>query len=96
MRIHDHFHKIAILYVSELLFSFIFCKSKQGIRLFSLFYFFPFLSSIFFNRLLKKFSLLLKIFPITISWRCSGQKTHFSSCGMLISKSYSFIHISSR
>lgn len=25
MRIHDRFHKIAILYVSELLFSFIFC-----------------------------------------------------------------------
>lgn len=25
MRIHDHFHKLAILYVSELLFSFIFC-----------------------------------------------------------------------
>ena len=27
MRIHDHFHKLAILYVSELLFSFIFCPS---------------------------------------------------------------------
>ena len=26
MRIHDHFHKLAILYVSELLFSFIFCS----------------------------------------------------------------------
>gem|GEM_PF-6023168 len=58
--------------------------------------FFLFLSSIFFNRLLKKFPLLLKIFPITIAWRCSGQKTHFSSCCMLISKPYSFIHVSSR
>ena len=27
MRIHGHFHKLAILYVSELLFSFIFCPS---------------------------------------------------------------------
>ena len=27
MRIHNHFHKLAILYVSELLFSFIFCPS---------------------------------------------------------------------
>ena len=76
-------------------FSFIFCKSKQGIRLFSLFYFFPFLSSIFFNRLLKKFPLLLKIFPITIAWRCCRKETHFSRSSMLISKPYSFIHISS-
>ena len=57
--------------------------------------FFLFLSSIFFNRLLKKFPLLLKIFPITIAWRCSGKKTHFSRSSMLISKPYSFIHISS-
>ena len=58
--------------------------------------FFLFLLSIFFNRFLKKAPLLLKIFPITIAWRCSRKKTHFSSCGMLISKPYSFIHISSR
>ena len=58
--------------------------------------FFLFLLSIFFNRLLKKFPLLLKIFPITIAWRCGGKKTHFSRSSMLISKPYSFIHISSR
>ena len=57
--------------------------------------FFLFLLSIFFNRFLKKAPLLLKIFPITIAWRCSGQKTHFSRSSMLISKPYSFIHISS-
>ena len=38
MRIHDHFHKIAILYVSELLFSFIFCL-----------YTFVFLGAMFFS-----------------------------------------------
>ena len=38
MRIHDRFHKIAILYVSELLFSFIFCPST-----------FVFLQTIFFS-----------------------------------------------
>ena len=38
MRIHDRFHKIAILYVSELLFSFIFCS-----------YTFIFLQAMFFS-----------------------------------------------
>lgn len=71
-------------------FSFVFYKCRQKSD------FFLFLLSIFFNRLLKKFPFLLKIFPITIAWRCSGQKTHFSRSSMLISKPYSFIHISSR
>jgi len=38
MRIHGHFHKLAILYVSELLFSFIFCS-----------YTFIFLQAMFFS-----------------------------------------------
>lgn len=38
MRIHGHFHKLAILYVSELLFSFIFCPPT-----------FVFLQTIFFS-----------------------------------------------